>query len=81
MFVRYKCFSVPANRTEKMGKLLSQKKLMYLRVYVFFFSALSVNIIKDGALLDVDLACCRHSVQKLHGKTGKSHGRKGKKGL
>lgn len=66
-----------------MGELLSQKKLVYLSVCVgFFFSpALSVNAIKDVALLDVDLACCRHLLQKLHGKAGKkSRGGKIKKG-
>lgn len=55
-----------------MGELLSQKRLVYLRVYAFF-SALSVNIIKDVALVyKVHLACSRHSVQKLHGRAGRN---------
>lgn len=66
-------FHIPANTAEKMGELLSQKMLVYLRIDDFPAPppALSANIIRDVALLDVDLACCSHLVQKLHGEAGK----------
>lgn len=67
------CLSVPANTAEKNGRAFKSEKASVLESLCFFFSALSVNIIKDVALVyKVRLACFRHSVQKLHGKAGKN---------
>lgn len=66
------CLSVPANTAEKNGRAFKSEKASVLES-LCFFSALSVNIIKDVALVyKVHLACSRHSVQKLHGRAGRN---------